>query len=104
MNPTLRCFALLLLLSSLVTGCGQGSTEVQPVAVPTSDILKVSLKSPAETGQLGSELITIEECVEKLKAENAANAGALAQDLEELKAATTPAKVKSTAKAMLSKL
>jgi hypothetical protein len=99
-----RYFALLLLLSAFVVGCGQGSTEVQQVAVPTADILKASLKNPAETGQLGSELITIEESIAKLQTEKSANADALAKDLEELKTADTPAKVKAKAKEMQGKL
>ena len=99
-----RCFALLFLLSVLVAGCGPGSTEVQQVAVPSSDILKASLKGPAETGQLGSEMITIEETIAKMQTEKTANAEALAKDLEALKAANTPAKVKAKATEMLGKL
>ncbi len=83
-----------------------GSTDVsqQQLAVPTGDMLKAGLKGPSETGTLGSELITIEEAINKMKAENTANAPALAKDLEDLKAANTPAKVKAKAKEMLSKL
>ena len=104
MNSGFQCFALLILLSSLLVGCGQSSTPVEQVAVPTADILKSSLRNPAETGQLGSELITIEESIAKMQTENTANAGALAKDLEALKAADTPAKIKAKAKEMQAKL
>ena len=95
MRLNFRYLASLLLLSFTLVGCGPGSTEVQQVAVPTKDILKASLQNPADSGQLGSEVITIEESIQKMKAENAANADALAKDFEELKGSELTGESKS---------
>ena len=98
---SLLCVALVALTFS---GCGPGSTEVQPIAVSPKDMLKANLQSPAETGTLGSEMVVIEENIEKLAAEDAAKADVLRADLEELKKANNPSKVKSKAKEMIGKL
>ncbi len=92
------------LVCLVFSGCDPGSTEVQPIAVSPKDMLKANLQSPADTGMLGSEMVVIEENIEKLAVEDAAKADALRKDLEELKKANNATKIKSKAKEMIGKL
>ncbi len=71
---------------------------------PTTEILKVYLKNSSETGQLGSEMQSIDEEIAKLTAEDAAKGNALKADFDAVKSAKSEAAVKSKVKEMLKKL
>ncbi|MCS7237786.1 MAG: hypothetical protein NZ899_05880 [Thermoguttaceae bacterium] len=102
---------LLLLVAAaigFVGGCGgstgPGAQKVQPVQVQPTDAMRSALESIAQSGQVGSEGLTIQENIEKLRASDASKADQLAKDYQELQATTDPAKVKAKAAEMLKKL
>lgn len=65
---------------------------------------KIALQDIAKSGQLGSDVMTIEEEFAKLKEEGAANADELLSDLEEMKAMSSPAEIKKKAEEIAGKL
>jgi hypothetical protein len=104
----LRLIAVLLAASVLVVGCsggtGPGPQKVTPPQVQPADAIRSALQSVAQSGQLGSEGLTIQENIEKLRATDSAKAEALAKDYQELEKLSDPAKVKAKAEEMLGKL
>jgi len=105
----LRIWASVLLVFALaVIGCsggtGPGPQKVQPVQVQPADAIRSALESVAQTGQLGSEGLTIQENIEKLRASDPAKAEELAKDYEALQGMSDPAKVRAKAQEMLGKL
>lgn len=104
----LAVLLLLVVALGLAAGCG-GSTgpapqKVQPVQVEPTEAIRSALQSIAQSGQVGSEGLTIQENIEKLRSTDAAKADVLAKDYQELQATTDPAKVKAKAAEMLGKL
>jgi len=99
------CGAYLVFAISLVLGCGESSTEVpvDPPGLTVRDLIKQDLQMIIDNGQLGSEMMSIENNLEKLKAENSGKAEELQKDLDELEKASG-AKVKSIAQQMMNKL
>lgn len=97
-----KVFALLTL--SIIVGCGPGQTAVEVPQTGVKDLIKQQLQSPANSGTLGSEMMAIEQDLQKLSAEDPAKATELQKDMEELKKATNPTAVKAKAKAMIDKL
>lgn len=74
------CLALFVLL----LGCGPGSDTSAPVETSPADMVKQSLQSVVEGGDLGSGEETVRSSIEKLKATDAAKADELSADLDEL--------------------
>jgi hypothetical protein len=108
-SSMLRIWASILLVFALVVvGCSQGTgpgpQKVQPVQVQPTDAIRSALESVGKTGQLGSEGLTIQENIEKLRASDPAKAEELAKDYEALQGMSDPAKVKAKAQEMLGKL
>lgn len=89
---------------AVVIGCGEGATEV-PVdtGISVSQLIKRDLEMVAQNGQMGSEMMSIENNLEKLKVEDPAKAEAFRKDLDEL-AKLSGARAKSKAEAMIGKL
>lgn len=89
---------------ALSVGCTSG-TESVPVPEPAAtDAIKSGLNHLAETGEIDSGIMVLEENIEKLKESDPAKASELSTDLTKLKSAGSPAAVKSQASAMLQKL
>lgn len=102
MNSIMKCG--LLAVAMMIVGCS-ASVQDNPVPVtPTGGNAKIALEGIAQSGQLGSDVMTIEEEFAKLKEEGAANADELLSDLEELKTMSNPAEIKKKAQEIASKL
>ena len=98
--------AVCLLSLTALVGCGGRSTESVAVEeTPAAVEIRSSLEYLAETGQVDSGVMSIEENIAKLQETDPAKATELSADLEKLKkSANNPAAVKSQAQAMLGKL
>ena len=99
-------YALLCCLIALTfcLGCGPStqSTTVEPPK-PVEEI-KATLKGYADSGQLDSGIVILEEEIAKLKETDAALASTLEEDLAKLQSASGRSAVKKQAEAMLEKL
>ena len=91
-------------LGLALAGCGPSSTPVEVVDSGAAATIKQNLAAAADSGTLGSEMMAIEQSLEKLASDDAAKAATVKKLFEELKKATTPAAVKAKAKEILSKL
>lgn len=99
-----RCCVICFVLA--ITGCSSrpASVDVETnLDVPATDILRQNLKPASETGQLGSEKISIEEGIEMLAKQEPDKAAELSKDLKEL-AGLSGAAAKAKANAMIGKL
>ncbi len=94
-----------LLLVALVIGCEGGGGSV-PVDAPQSsiaDLIKNDLQMVVDNGEMGSEMMSIQNNLETLKSTDAAKADELLKDLEELEGLSGDA-VKTKAEEMIGKL
>lgn len=106
------CLLMLFLLtcSFVWTGCGSSadSTEEQAAAernnVTSTDDMKASLETIAQTGEMGSAAMGFRETLEEMKKTDATKADKLLADLDKLEASSTPAQTKKIAKEMIGKL
>lgn len=94
----------LLLISVALTGCGPSTSSVPVTPPPTVEEIKQGLKSIAETGQLDSGIVFVEQKIDELKTQDAAKAEAIAPIFQSLKTAKSPADAKKHAKAILEQL
>ncbi|MEW4529400.1 MAG: hypothetical protein ACF8PG_13795 [Maioricimonas sp. JB045] len=102
MNAVAKCAVLA--VAMMAVGCSS-SVQDNPVPVTqTGGNAKIALQDIAKSGQLGSDVMTIEEEFAKLKEEGAANADELLSDLEEMKAMSSPAEIKKKAEEIAGKL
>ena len=106
MKTFLKTLSLLTLLVAVLAavGCEPASEPVEVKPGGVSELIKMNLQHPSETGQMGSEMMAIEQDLEKLAAEDPAKAAAVKKDFEAMKAAKSPDQVKAKAKEMMSKL
>ena len=96
---------LCLACCGLATGGGYGTVDVQTESVEQSGAgAKKILESIAQSGELTSEVMSIQEELEKLKETDEAKATALLNDLNALQAMTKPQEIKQKAKEMAGKL
>lgn len=87
---------------AIVLGCGPGGTPVPENTIPVTELIKNDLKSIASSNQLGSEMVTIDENINKLAETEPDKAAELRKDYEKLqKSGGSPA---SQAKKMIEKL
>lgn len=87
---------------AFLLGCNDGSQiKVKP---PGAEQIKPALEDVAKNGQLHSGLMVVRDELEKMKATDAAKAGALLKDLDELQSLKDTEKAKAKAKEMLGKL
>jgi hypothetical protein len=96
-------FCAVLMLAVAILGCRQSTPVAQPQGAPVEGV-KSRLEVVAETGQVGSEMILIEEDLKRMQETDPAKAGELLSDLEQLQATVDPERAKSLAKEMLGKL
>jgi hypothetical protein len=104
-----RLIAKGLIVASLglasLAGCGGPSDSAVNVTPPAStEQLKAALNDVAQSGQLGSGGMVIEQEIEAIRATDAAKADALKKGYDELKAAASPDAAKAKAQEMISKL
>lgn len=96
---------LCLVCCGLASGCGYGTVDVQTESVqPAGASAKKMLESIAQSGELTSEVMSIQEELEKLKSTDEAKATALLSDLTALQALNNPQQIKQKAKEMADKL
>ena len=93
----------LLLASVTAGGCGVSSTPIEQPTSSTVELIKSDLKMVIDNGQLGSEMMSIQNNLEKLREENSAKAEELLADLKALEQASGAA-VKAKAQQMMDKL
>ena len=92
-----------LLLVVIAIGCKEGSTPVEAPQSTVADLIKSDLQMIVDNGAMGSEMMSIQNNLETLKATDAAKADELLKDLKELEG-MSGAKVKAKATEMLGKL
>ncbi len=103
----MRQFALVVaLVGFAAVGCGGDGGQVMEASVPPAEAqMKSMLEKAAESGEsMGSGAMILQEGIDSIRERDAAKADALQKEYEELSIATEPAKVKSSARAMLDKL
>lgn len=104
MTSLSRISLLLLFFAVLAIGCqGSGSTPVAAPAGSTTDLVKKDLQMIVDNGQMGSEMMSIQNNLEKLKATDAAKADELLADLKGLEGLSGE-QLKTKAQAMIDKL
>jgi hypothetical protein len=90
--------AIAVVLSIALLGC---SREPAPVPVTTTvSPAKPVLEEISNTGQLGSGIMEVETAIEGMKKTDAAKAEKLSKELQDLRAETDEAKIKTKAKAL----
>lgn len=87
-----------------VVGCGPSSTPVDVPNPPANAAIKQNLQGAVDTGQLGSEMMAIDNEIEKLATTDPAKAEELKKQFAEVRSASSPAQVKAKAKEMMDKL
>jgi hypothetical protein len=94
-----------LVCCGLASGCGYGTVDVQTESVqPASASAKTMLENIAQSGEVTSDAMSIEEELEKLKSTDEAKATALLEDLKALRGMSNSQQIKQKAKEMADKL
>jgi hypothetical protein len=97
-------FSFLPIFLAMVVGCGPQSVPVEQPSQAQQEAVVRNLEMVAESGQLGSEMMEIQQSLEEMKATDSETATELLADLEEMESMTDPAGVKAKANEMLDKL
>jgi hypothetical protein len=99
-------FSRLLLVLGMVAllGCGPQETTEKVEALSSQSQVKAALETLAETGQMDSGVMLIQEQLEAMKETDSAKATELLADLEALMPLKDPAEIKAKAQAMIDKL
>lgn len=96
--------AALVVLAAVLAGCS-GSEAVPPPTGGPAQLIKTDLQNAASTGQMGSEMVSIDQRMEELKASEPAKAAEVQKIWDELKAdMNNPATVKAKANEIIQKL
>lgn len=88
---------------SAVLGCGPGSTPVPESTTPPSELIRTDLQYIVESGQVGSEMMTIQENITRIGEEDPDKAALLQKDYDQLEKARG-SQARSIAKKMIEKL
>ena len=91
-----------LLLVAFLTGCSNEPAPVTQTQGPPP--VKAALEHIANTGEMGSGMMEVENGLNELKKTDAAKADKLLKEFADLQAAKDPETVKSKAKAMADQL
>lgn len=94
---------LVLCVGFVFSACSRG-IPVEVIESGAKETIKQNLASAAETGSMGSEMILVEQGLERLSSEDAAKATEVKKIYDELRKATTPTAVKAKAKEIIGKL
>ena len=100
----LMALGLMLVVASLAGCGGAGDAPVNVTPPASTEQLKAALNDVAQSGQLGSGGMVIEQEIETIRATDAAKADMLQKGYDELKAATSPEAAKAKAQELMSKL
>lgn len=100
---TFRPVVLVLCIALVFSGCSRG-IPVEVIESGAKETIRQNLASAVETGSVGSEMILVEQGLERLASEDAAKANEVKKIYDELRKATTPAAVKAKAKEIIGKL
>lgn len=97
---------MLVFCVALVVGCSRErpAVPVKQAASPAAEAVKSGLKEIADSGQIGSGMLTIRENLEKLKSTDPAKADALLKELDKLSAMSDPGAIRAKAKQMMDQL
>lgn len=85
-------------------GCGPSTSSVPVTPPPVVEEIKMGLKSISETGELDSGMVLVEEKIDRLKEDDPAKAGEIAEIFAKLKTAKSPSEAKKLAKSIIDKL
>ena len=94
----------MLCVGFVFSGCNSRGIPVEVIDTGAVETIKQGLASAAESGAMGSEMILVEQGLERLTSSDAAKATELNKLYDELKKATTPTAVKAKAKEIIGKL
>lgn len=95
--------AFLGFLVSAFVGCGPGSTPVPENTTPPSELIRKDLQYIVDSGQVGSEMMTIQENITRISEEDPDKAAQLQKDYDQLEKAGR-GQARSIAKKMMEKL
>jgi len=99
----MRCFVLVVLVA--VIGCGGGGgTAVDPLPEPGVSMVRSGLDGVAQTGQLDSGMMSVQDGIEKLSSTDSEKAEKVRKGVEELKKLPDPESRKAKAKEILGQL
>ncbi|PQO26183.1 hypothetical protein C5Y96_22345 [Blastopirellula marina] len=102
MSSLLR-LALFGILVSAVLGCGPGSTPVPENTTPPAELIRKDLQYIVDSGQVGSEMMTIQSNITRIGEEDPDKAAKLQEDYNQLEKARGN-QARSIAKKMMEKL
>lgn len=97
-------YLFLTMALAVIIGCAPSSIPVEQPNVAAKQAVETNLQMAAESGQVGSEMMEVQQKLEEMKATDSALATELLADLEELQAMSNPEQVKAKAKEMIGKL
>lgn len=101
---TLQKLILLSVVLLIMVGCGRSGKPVQAPTASPAEAAKAALKEVADTGVVGSGMLTVRENLEKIQKEDAAKGAALLKEFEALEKARSPQEVQMRARQLMSKL
>lgn len=97
------CLPLMFLVIAIGCNPDAGSTAVEDPGLSRADLIKNDLQVIVDNGEMGSEMMSIQNNLEALKADDAAKAEELLTDLKGLEGLTGE-EIKTKAQAMMDKL
>ncbi len=99
-----KLLSIVAILFVSTIGCTQSTTSVPVTPPAAAEEIKMGLKSMAESGVVDSGMVSVQEKIEELKAQDSAKGTEIAEIFAKLQAAKSPADVKKHASAILDKL
>lgn len=90
-------------LVALLLGCGPGSTPVEVPQMSPAEEIRRDLQTIVETGQTGSEMVLIEQNIDKLQQADPDKAAQLSTEFQKLQGSNGP-QAQAQAKKMLEML
>jgi len=67
-----------------ILGCSPGSTPVPENTTPPAELIRKDLQYIVDSGQVGSEMITIQKNIDEIKEEDAAKGAQLQESYDQL--------------------
>lgn len=101
------CFhrlAAVMLAGAMFLGCGRSGQSVKTPTTSPAEMAKAALKEVADTGVMGSGMLTVRENLEKIQSSDPAKGAALMKDFQALEKARTPQEIQMRARELMSKL
>lgn len=95
---------LVFAVAAVLAGCGPRAQSVKPPEVSAKEAVTKALEGIAQSGQGGSEIGTIMQDLDRMKATDPQLAEALIEDANQMMSMSNPAQIKAKAQEMLGKL